>query len=65
MPLTELLLAFGDEVLDAVKDAKAIGVEDVRAAMLDPLRRRLAGMRAEEGAAAVAGPPPRSPRDTP
>ena len=33
-----LLVTFGDEVLDAVRDAKHINVDDVRAAVLDPLR---------------------------
>lgn len=33
-----LLVAFGDEVLDAVRDAKGVNVEDVRASVLGPLR---------------------------
>ena len=38
-PMTELLLDFGDEILDAVRDHARVDVEDVRDKMLGPLRR--------------------------
>jgi hypothetical protein len=34
----DLLVTFGDEVLDAVRDAKGVNVEDVRTSVLGPLR---------------------------
>lgn len=40
-PITELLLEFGDEVLDVVREQKGIDVDDVRAKMLGPLREYL------------------------
>ncbi len=36
--MAELLLDFGDEVLDAVKDHKGVDVEDIRGKLLGPLR---------------------------
>ena len=36
--MAELLLDFGDEVLDAVKEHKGVDVEDVREKLLGPLR---------------------------
>lgn len=38
LPMAQLLLDFGDEVLDAVKHHKGVDVEDVRTKLLDPLR---------------------------
>ena len=35
-PLAQLFLNFGNEVLDCVRDAKGISVEDVRAKVLRP-----------------------------
>lgn len=37
-----LMVEFGDRVLDVVGDAKRVDVEDVREAMLGPMRRRAA-----------------------
>lgn len=45
--MAELLLDFGDEVLDAVRAHKGVDVEDIRARVLGPLRayvRRLASL---------------------
>lgn len=39
--LTEVLIDFGDEILDTVRERKKIDVEDVRQAVLDPLRDAL------------------------
>lgn len=36
-----MMLDFGDQVLDAVRDAKRIDVEDVRARLLGSLRQTL------------------------
>lgn len=46
-PLAELLLDFGDEVLDAVRAHKGIEVEDVRSALLAPLRSYVNNTEAE------------------
>jgi hypothetical protein len=43
-PLLELLLEFGDAVLDGVRDAKGVNVDDVRHKMLGPLRGHVARM---------------------
>lgn len=48
-PIAELLLDFGDELLDCIRDAKRIDVDDVRAAMLDPLRRQVKGQKKGAG----------------
>lgn len=40
-PLLRLFAEFGDEVLDCVRDAKKVDVEDVRVAMIGPLREQL------------------------
>lgn len=37
-PMVELLLDFGDEVLDAVKEHKGVDVDDIRDRVLGPLR---------------------------
>lgn len=37
--LIQLFVEFGDEVLDCVRDAKGIDVEDVRRSMVGPMRR--------------------------
>lgn len=38
MSVVQLFVEFGDEVLDCVHDAKGVDVEDVRRAMVGPLR---------------------------
>ena len=40
--MLRVFVEYGDEVLDAVRDAKGISVEDVREAMVGPLRRSIA-----------------------
>lgn len=50
-PMTQLLLEFGDEVLDAVREQHRINVDDVRDKLLGPLRRRLRQL--DESAAAA------------
>lgn len=37
--LRDILVQFADEVLDSVRDAKGVDVEDVRASLVGPLRR--------------------------
>ena len=67
LPIFELLVDFGDELLDAVAAAKGVDVDSVRAELLDPLRAYLrdvrderrdggAGVAATAGAAAVVSP---------
>ena len=41
LPIFELLVDFGDELLDAVAAAKGVDVDSVRADLLDPLRAYL------------------------
>lgn len=49
--MLRVFVEFGDEVLDCVRDAKGVNVEDVREAMVGPLRRSIAGI----GAGSPAG----------
>ena len=51
--MLRVFVEFGDEVLDCVRDAKGVNVEDVREAMVGPLRRSV-----ERSLAATAAPPP-------
>ena len=37
-PILGVLIRFGDELLDEVRDRKGVNVEDVRREVLDPLR---------------------------
>lgn len=39
--ILQMMLDFGDQVLDAVRDAKRIDVEDVRTRLLGPMRQAL------------------------
>jgi hypothetical protein len=39
-PILELLVDFGDEVLDCVRDHTGVDVEDVRRSVIGPLRDR-------------------------
>jgi hypothetical protein len=63
LPIFELLVDFGDELLDAVAAAKGVDVDSVRADLLDPLRaylrdaRDAAATRAGGGAAVVVVSP--------
>ena len=41
LPILELLVDFGDELLDVVHATKAVEIEDVRTKMLDPLRAHI------------------------
>lgn len=52
LPMLELLVDFGDELLDIVHEAKGIEIEDVRTKMLDPLRAHI------RSATPPAPPPP-------
>lgn len=52
-PLTELLLDFGDEVLDAVRDHRQLDVEELRDKLLGPLRRRLRQLDSSAASAAA------------
>lgn len=52
--MLELLLDFGDEVLDIVKRHKGIEVEDVRAQVLGPLRAQMQRLAAEGSAPVTA-----------
>lgn len=51
--MTELLLDFGDEVMDAIRDHKKIDVEDLRDKLLGPLRRQLRQLDSLVAAAAA------------
>ncbi len=51
--MMQLLLDFGDEVLDAVREHARVDVEVVRDKMLDPLRRQLRAYDAMEAPAAA------------
>lgn len=42
-PIMELMLAFGDELLDGVHALTSVNVEDVRRELLGPLRHHLLG----------------------
>ena len=53
LPILELLVDFGDELLDIVHEAKGVEIEDVRTKMLDPLRTHIRN----------ATPPPPPPDD--
>ena len=55
LPIFELLVDFGDELLDAVAAAKGVDVDSVRAELLDPLRAYLRDERRDGGAGATAG----------
>jgi hypothetical protein len=55
LPILELLVDFGDELLDIVHEAKGVEIEDVRTKMLDPLRTHIRN--------ATSSPPP--PDDSP
>ena len=55
LPIFELLVDFGDELLDAVAAAKGVDVDSVRADLLDPLRAYLRDARAAPPG--DAGPP--------
>lgn len=62
LPIFELLVDFGDELLDAVAAAKGVDVDSVRADLLDPLRAYLrdardSATRAGGGAAVVVVSP--------
>lgn len=43
--MMEMFLDFGDEVLDCVRDARGLDVEDVRAKVLGPLRAQVVTSR--------------------
>jgi hypothetical protein len=58
LPIFELLVDFGDELLDAVAAAKGVDVDSVRADLLDPLR---AYLRDERAAPPGDAGPPRAP----
>jgi hypothetical protein len=60
LPIFELLVDFGDELLDAVAAAKGVDVDSVRADLLDPLRAYLRDARAAPPGDAG---PPRAPAD--
>lgn len=47
-PIMQLMLEFGDELLDGVQARADISVEDARRELLDPLRQHLAQLAEEE-----------------
>lgn len=47
-PIMQLMLEFGDELLDGVQARANISVEDARRELLDPLRQHLAQLAEEE-----------------
>ena len=53
LPIFELLVDFGDELLDAVAAAKGVDVDSVRADLLDPLRAYLRDARPVDARAAL------------
>jgi hypothetical protein len=55
LPIFELLVDFGDELLDAVAAAKGVDVDSVRADLLDPLRAYLRDERRAAAGATIAG----------
>ena len=58
--LARLFVEFGDEVLDCVRDSKGVDVEDVRRAMVDPLRDAHPAPGAADEYASCSRPMPRS-----
>ena len=64
LPMLELLVDFGDELLDIVHETKNIEIEDVRTKMLDPLRAHIRAATASVVPAVTPEPDP-APDDLP